>query len=233
MRRAGGRRRPAGLAAALAAGRSGARVVLADEQARFGGSLLADTSTIGGQPAADWVDAATAELAALPEVRLLPRSTVFGYYDHNYLAIVERVANHLPEPPPHTPRERFWSVRARQVVLATGSHERPLVFAGNDRPGVMLAGAARSYLNRYGVRVGDRVALFTNNDSAYRLAVELVAAGCEVPVIADLRTEPSRHPYAGESRWSGHPGIAGSRGGQHGRPPSHRVAQGDADDRGG
>ncbi|MDH3700481.1 MAG: sarcosine oxidase subunit alpha family protein [Alphaproteobacteria bacterium] len=200
---------PAGLAAALAAGRSGARVVLADEQARFGGSLLADTAAIGGQSAADWVDAATAELAALPEVRLLPRTTVFGYYDHNYLAIVERVANHLPEPPPHTPRERFWSVRARQVVLATGSHERPLVFAGNDRPGVMLAGAARSYLNRYGVRVGDRVALFTNNDSAYRLAVELVAAGCEVPVIADLRTEPSRHPYAGKADGLGIPVLRG------------------------
>ena len=200
---------PAGLAAALAAGRSGARVVLADEQAGFGGSLLGDTATIGGQAAAAWADQAAAELAALPEVRLLPRATVFGYYDHNYLAIAERVANHLPEPAPHSPRERLWTVRARQVVLTTGCHERPLVFADNDRPGIMLAGAARNYLNRYGVRVGDRVALFTNNDSAYRLAVELVAGGCEVPVIADLRTEPSRHPYAEKADVLGIPVLRG------------------------
>jgi sarcosine oxidase subunit alpha len=200
---------PAGLAAALAAGRSGARVVLADEQSRFGGTLLGDAATIGGQTAADWADQAAAELAAMPEVRLLPRSTVFGYYDHNYLAIAERVANHVPEPAAHTPRERLWTVRARQVILATGSHERPLVFAGNDRPGIMLAGAARTYLNRYGVRVGDRIALFTSNDSAYRLAVELVAAGCEIPVIADLRTEPSRHPYAEKADGLGIPILRG------------------------
>jgi sarcosine oxidase subunit alpha len=210
---------PAGLAAALAAGRSGARVILADEQDEFGGGLLNAPATIDGGPASDWADAAIRELAAMDEVRLLPRATVFGYYDHNYLGIVERVADHLSPPPPDTPRQRLWTVRAQQVVLATGAHERPLVFADNDRPGIMLAGAMRGYLHRYGVRAGDRVLLFTNNDSAYPLAVELIAAGSDVAAIVDLRAEPSRHPAAerlGELRVTmlrGH-AVIGTGGGQ-------------------
>lgn len=187
---------PAGLSAALAAGQTGARVILADEQSEFGGTLLGETGKLGGASAADWAADAVAELSAMPEVRLLPRATVFGYYDHNYLGIAERVADHLPEPPAGTPRQRLWKVRAKQVVLAAGSHERPLVFADNDRPGIMLAGAARSYLNRYGVRAGSRVLIFTNNDSAYPLAVDLAAAGGDVAAVVDLRPAASQHPAA-------------------------------------
>ena len=133
---------PAGLAAALAAGRSGARVILAEEQPCLGGALLAEPED---HPGAAWLEHARAELAALPEVRVLTRTTAFGYYDHNYLGLLERVGDHLGAAAPHdVPRQRLWKVRARQVVLATGAIERPLVFAENDRPGIMLAGAVRS-----------------------------------------------------------------------------------------
>ncbi len=185
---------PAGLMAALAAGRAGARVVLADEQAEMGGQLLsepADGATVGDAQAAAWVEAAVAELTAMPEVRLLPRTTVFGYYDHNYLGLLERVTDHLgAAAPSHLPRERLWKVRAKQVVLATGAIERPLVFDGNDRPGIMLAGAARTYLNRYAVRPGTRAVVFTNNDSAYAAAIDLQAAGIAIAGIVDLRSTP-------------------------------------------
>ena len=187
---------PAGIAAALAAGRTGARVVLADEQNEFGGALLGGTETLDDAPAMDWVRQAVAELETLPETGLLTHSTAFGLYDHGFAAIVERVSDHLPEPAAHTPRQRLWKIRAKQIVLATGAHERPLVFADNDRPGIMLAGAARAYLNRYGVLVGKRVLLFTNNDSAYDYALDLVAAGGDIAAVVDLRPEPSAHPSA-------------------------------------
>ncbi len=180
---------PAGLAAALAAARAGARVILADEQAEFGGGLLAGGPEIDGRPALDWVAAVTSELASLPEVRLLPRATVFGYYDHNYLGVVERVADHLPDAR-DAPRQRVWKVRARRVVLAAGAIERPLVFDGNDRPGVMLASAARAYANRWAARVGDRAVVVTNNDGAYRAALDLSEAGVSVALLADLRASP-------------------------------------------
>ena len=125
---------PAGLSAALAAGQTGARVILADEQSEFGGTLLSETGRLGGASAADWAADAVAELSAMPEVRLLPRATVFGYYDHNYLGIVERTADHLPAPPAGSPRQRLWKVRAKQVVLAAGSHERPARSSPSGRP---------------------------------------------------------------------------------------------------
>jgi sarcosine oxidase subunit alpha len=123
----------------------------------------------------------------LPEVTLLTRACVFGYYDHNLLAIAERAADHLREPAPFRPRQRLWQVRARQVVLATGALERSLVFADNDRPGVMLAAAARSYVNRFAVRPGRRAVVFTNNDSAYAAAADLAAGGLELAAVVDLR----------------------------------------------
>ena len=183
---------PAGLTAALAAGRTGARVLIADEQNEFGGSLLGTREEIDGKPALEWVAAAIAELEGLEEVRLLDRATVFGYYDHNFLAIAQRVTDHLGAhaAPERAPRHRMWRVRAKEVVLATGAHERPLVFAGNDRPGVMLAGAARAYLHRYGVRVGRRAVVVTNNDGAYAAAMDLQAGGVEVVAVVDLRAEP-------------------------------------------
>ncbi len=183
---------PAGLMAAAAAAASGARVILADDQPEPGGALLADAgSRIDGLPALRWAGRAADELAAMPDVTILSRASVFAHYDHNYLGILERLADHLPATPARRPRQRLWRVRARQVVLATGAIERPLVFADNDRPGIMLAGAARTYLNRWAVRVGDRVVLFTNNDAAYAAALDLAAAGARIEAIVDCRSEPS------------------------------------------
>ncbi|MCP5151958.1 MAG: sarcosine oxidase subunit alpha family protein [Chromatiales bacterium] len=180
---------PAGLAAALAAGASGARVILADEQSEPGGSLLATRETLDGEPAARWVERALADLGAMDEVRVLPRTTVFGYHDHNYLTLAERVTDHLPPgSAPDRPRQRLWKVRAREVVLATGAHERPMVFAQNDRPGIMLAGAARTYVNRYGVRPADRALVVAADDGAYAAAVDLADVGVEVTVV-DVRAQ--------------------------------------------
>ncbi len=174
---------PAGLAAALAAARNGARVIIADESSEFGGSLLAERADIDGEPALNWVRRTLAELRALPDVTLLVRSTVFGYFDHNALAINE----HAPQAGPHAPAQRLWKVRAKQVVLATGALERPLVFANNDLPGVMLASAARTYANRYGVKPGTRAVIFTNNDTAYTAALDMKASGIHIAAIIDAR----------------------------------------------
>jgi len=184
---------PAGIAAALVAAEAGARVFLVDEQSEFGGSLLAeDAATIEGKPARDWLADSLATLAANPRVTLLPRATAFGYFAHNMIGVSERVTDHLADPPPHLPRERLWQVRARRVVLATGALERPLVFPNNDRPGIMLADAARIYLSRYGVVPGKRIVVATACDSAYRAALDLRAAGVTIAAIADLRESPDR-----------------------------------------
>ena len=179
----------AGLMAALQAARSGARVILADEQNEFGGWLLgeADVTINGGAPAS-WIAGVIAELGAMEDVTLLPRTTVFGYMDHNFLTLTESVTDHMANPPAHLPRQRLWKVRAGQTVLAQGAHERPLVFAGNDLPGVMLSGAVRTYVTRYGVVPGNRTVVFTNNDDAYRTALALHYAGAHVLVV-DLRRD--------------------------------------------
>ena len=177
---------PAGLGAALAAGRAGKRVILADDGTEAGGALLGARHEIAGAPALEWVAATVAELAAMADVILLPRTTVFGYYAHNYLAALEQVTGQGA----YTPRQRLWQIRAANVVLATGAQERPLVFDGNDRPGVMLAGAAQTYVNRYGVRPGNRAVVFTNNDSAYGAALDLADGGVEIAAIVDVRPEP-------------------------------------------
>lgn len=183
---------PAGLSAALAASESGADVILCDEQAELGGSLLADTrSRINGQTAAEWLAQTLATLSSRPNVRLLPRTQAFGYYADNFVALQERVTDHLSNPSPNLPRERLWQVRAREVVIATGAIERPSVFPENDRPGIMLADAARTYVNRYGVRPGNQAVAFTACDTAYEAALALHEAGVEVRLIADLRPNPS------------------------------------------
>ena len=165
---------PAGLAAALDAARTGKRVVLVDEQVEAGGSALGT-----GEPL-DGVAAAVAELAAFSEVRHLQRTTAFGHYDDGFvLALENRVTGRA--------RQRVWRIRAKHVVLATGAHERPVVFCDNDRPGIMLAGAARTFLHRYGVLAGQDVVVFTTNDSAYAAALDLAGAGARVAAVVDAR----------------------------------------------
>ncbi|MBG0828878.1 (2Fe-2S)-binding protein [Planomonospora sp. ID67723] len=177
---------PAGLAAALAAGEAGARVVLLDDQPEPGGDLLGGRLLLDGAPAPEWVSSVAVRLAALPEVRVLPRTTAVGYHDHNYVvAVEERDANRGRE----SGGRRLWHLRARRVVLATGAHERPVAFPGNDRPGVMLASAARTYANRYGVLPGRRAVVFTCTDSGHEAARDLAAAGVEIVEIVDPRRD--------------------------------------------
>ncbi len=187
---------PAGLSAAAAAAAAGARVILCDEQNELGGSLLSDgprtAPNIDGQAAALWLNETLAGLAAR-QVTLLPRTTAFGYFPHNLVALNERLTDHLAAPVAMAPRERQWQVRAREVVLATGAIERPLVFPGNDRPGIMLAGAARSWLNRYGVLPGTRAVVVTASDEAYGTTLELHQAGVGVAVIAEVRAAAPAH----------------------------------------
>lgn len=180
---------PAGLSAALTAGRSGARVILCDEDFRLGGRLLAERRKIDGHPAADWLSATLDELAALSEVRIMPRTSVFGLYDDGVFGAVERANDHVCVPPAHQPRQRGWRIYAKRAILASGALERPIVFPGNDRPGVMLAGAVRAYVNRFGVLPGDEVVVFTSGDSGWASAHDLVAAGARLSAIVDTRSE--------------------------------------------
>ncbi len=182
---------PTGLMAALAAARAGARVILADEDARLGGRLLAERYEVDARPGAEWVAAIEAELAALPEVRIMRRTTVTGVFDHGQYGAVERVSDHFAVPPPHLPRQRAWKIVAKRAVLAAGALERMIAFGNNDRPGVMLAGATRSYINRYAAAPGRRLAVFTNNDDGWRTAADARAAGLEIAAVIDARREPT------------------------------------------
>ncbi|MBN9508812.1 MAG: sarcosine oxidase subunit alpha family protein [Alphaproteobacteria bacterium] len=180
---------PAGLAAALAAGRSGARVVLCEADARLGGRLLAETCEIDGQPGAAWATSTEATLRAFPELRVLTRTTVFGAYDHGTYAAVERLADHQPFPDAHQPRERVWRIVAKRTVLAAGAVERLVAFPGNDRPGVMLAGAVRCYLNRYAVAPGQTAVVATGGAEGWRTVEALAARGIRVAAVVDRRAE--------------------------------------------
>jgi sarcosine oxidase subunit alpha len=180
---------PAGLAAARAAASDGSRVILAEQDHVLGGRLRWEGGEVDGVAATDWADTVIRELRAMPNVRLLADTAVTGYFDHNALAMIEAVTGDDPAAPAHLPRYRQWQVRAGRVILATGEIERPLVFPGNDRPGVMLASAVRHYLARYGVRAGERTIVFTNNDEAYRTATAFHAAGGNVAAVVDTRLQ--------------------------------------------
>lgn len=182
---------PSGLCAALAAARAGARVVVCEQDFDLGGRLLSERVRIDGKWSSAWADEATAELASLPDVTILRRTTVVGVYDHGTYAAVERVADHLPQPPPFVPRQRLWRIVARSSVLAAGAIERPLVFGDNDRPGTMLAGAVRTYLNRFGVRPGDVATVFATGDEGIRTIRDLKDAGVALAAIVDPRAEAS------------------------------------------
>ena len=177
----------AGLQAALEAGKSGARVMVMEQTAEWGGRAVVDGVEIAGRPAAEWVTAAVQTLEKMENVTLRTRCMGAGVYDHGYILGYERLTDHEPEL--KGPRHRLWRIRAKQTITATGAIERPLSFAGNDLPGVLLAGAVRDYLVNWGVSVGDRTVVVTNNDDAYRTAIALVNAGLSVPAIIDARPE--------------------------------------------
>ncbi|MEZ5796386.1 MAG: sarcosine oxidase subunit alpha family protein [Paracoccaceae bacterium] len=181
---------PAGLMTALVAARSGADVILAEEQPLLGGRLVSDGGVIGGEPAAIWAAGVEAELRSLPNVRIMTRTTVTGAYDHGTYGALERVGLHKAARP-NLPRECFWRIVAGRAILAAGALERPIAFPMNDRPGIMMAGAVRTYLNRFGVAAGRRVTLFANTDAARATARELMAAGVEVAAIIDPRPDAS------------------------------------------
>ncbi|KNG95354.1 sarcosine oxidase subunit alpha family protein [Pseudaestuariivita atlantica] len=177
----------AGLQEARAAGEAGKEVLLIEQTAHWGGRAPVDGGSVGGGPVDKWVDETVAALAEMPNVRMRLRMMGAGVYDHSYALGYERVSDH--QPGNDAPRHRLWRIRATEIVTATGAIERPLSFAGNDIPGVMLASAVRDYVVNYGVTPGRRVAIATNNDDAYRTALALADAGVGVPVIVDARSE--------------------------------------------
>ncbi|MBY0562063.1 sarcosine oxidase subunit alpha family protein [Hyphomicrobium sp.] len=179
---------PSGLMAALSAARAGARVILADESFAFGGRLLSDARTVDGKSGADWVASVIAELKSFPGVKLMSRTTVFGAYDTGTFGAVERVADHVAIPAAGVPRQRLWRIVAKHSVIAQGAGERPIVFGNNDRPGVMLASAVRTYINRFGVAPGGTAVVFSNNDEAASTIQDLVSAGVTVAGLVDTRT---------------------------------------------
>lgn len=178
---------PAGLAAALAAGRSGARVILCEQDALPGGRLRDESATLDGKAGWQWAEQVRQELAGMPEVRVMTRACVFGAYDGGTYGALERVADHVTIPKDGQPRQRLWRIIARECVMATGAIERPVVFPNNDRPGVMLAGAVRTYLNRFGVSPGRKAVLYTCNDDGLRTALDLRRAGVAIAAIVDSR----------------------------------------------
>ena len=198
---------PAGLMAAVTAARAGARVILAEQDFGFGGRLLSEQQEIDDAPARDWVAAVVAELKSLDTVRLMPRTTVFGVYDQDTYGAIERVNDHVALAPAHQPRHRGWRIMAQHAVLAAGAMERGVAFGDNDRPGVMLASAVRSYVNRFGVAPGKRAVVFTTGEDGWRAVEDLAAAGVDIAAVVDAR---DRAPTRDEARpWPILPGGGG------------------------
>ncbi len=181
---------PSGLASAYAAAKNGAKVILAEDKPRFGGTLLTDDVSIDNLSGKDWAEKIISELKSMPNVTVKNRSQVFGYYDHNMLVMFERVSDHLEKKSKFTPRQRLWYIRAKETILSTGSIERPIVFGNNDTPGIFLSAAAKEYMKVYGVLIGKKPLIFTNNDSAYETALEFKKNNVE-PIILDTREEHS------------------------------------------
>ena len=177
---------PAGLAAALTAGRSGAQVILADEDFRAGGRLNAETYEIDGISGSDWAAQTLSELSAMDNVRVMTRTTVYGAYDHGVFGALERCTDHLANSG-GKPRQILWRIYSKHSLLTAGATERPIAFGNNDRPGIMMSGAVRTYVNRYGVAPGKQVAIFTNNDDGWRTATDLAAKGIDISAVIDAR----------------------------------------------
>ncbi len=172
----------------LEAGRTGARVILADEDLSMGGRLNAETYEVNDMASADWAAQTIAELNAMSNVRLMSRTTVYGAYDHGIYGALERVGDHKPSQT-GKPRQILWRIYSKRAILCAGSTERPIAFGNNDRPGIMLAGAVRTYANRWGVTPGKQVTVFTNNDDGWRSANDLAAKGVAVTAVIDSRDQ--------------------------------------------
>ncbi|WP_075996508.1 sarcosine oxidase subunit alpha family protein [Salaquimonas pukyongi] len=177
---------PAGLSAALQAARSGARVILADEDFLPGGRLNGETHEVAGKPGHHWAAQTAAELASMENVRLMTRTTVYGAYDHGTYGALEKKTDHLATSS-GKPRQVLWRLYTKRTILAAGSTERPIAFANNDRPGIMLAGAVRTYANRFAALCGKHITIFTNNDDGWRTATDLAQAGVQIAAIVDSR----------------------------------------------
>ena len=177
---------PTGLAAALAAGRAKVRVILADEDFRLGGRLNAETMSVENSAGSHWAGEALAELASMENVHLMPRTTVYGAYDHGTYGALEQVEQHLGTAL-SKPRQILWRINSKRTLLCAGATERPIAFGNNDRPGIMLAGAVRAYANRWGVATGKAISIFTNNDDGWRTANDLAAQKIHIKTIIDSR----------------------------------------------
>ncbi len=204
---------PAGLAAALTAARSGAQVILADEDHRAGGRLNAETYDIDGISGSQWAAQTLAELSAMDNVRVMVRTTVYGAYDHGVYGALERCTDHLASSD-GKPRQVLWRIFSKRALLTAGATERPIAFGNNDRPGIMLAGAVRTYVNRYGVTPGKQVAIFTNNDDGWRTATDLAAKGVDISAVIDARDIEPPASVAGAAVYMGSSVVdtAGRRG---------------------
>ncbi|MGE0801066.1 MAG: sarcosine oxidase subunit alpha family protein [Lautropia sp.] len=198
----------AGLAAALTAARAGARVILADEDSRLGGRLLAERDLLDDAPASEWIAGIEAEFASLPNLRVMRRTTVFGAFDHGIYGAVERVSDHLADPGAKV-RQTLWRITAKRTVLATGAIERHIPFRDNDRPGIMLSGAMRAYANRWAVSPAEDVAIFTNGDDGHRTARDLLAKRVRIAAVVDSRTDARA---SGEYRLIAGAAVSGSKG---------------------
>lgn len=183
---------PSGLSAALTAGRSGAQVILADEDFRMGRRLNSETLTIGDEAGADWTAGAVAELTSIPDLRVMPRITVIGAFDHGIYGAVERLGDHTHTPETDKPRQVLWRIYTKGTILAAGATERPIAIENNDRPGIMLGSAIRSYANRFAVAADKCVAIFTNNDNGHRTAADLHARGIKIAAVVDVRADVPR-----------------------------------------
>ena len=184
---------PTGISAAVTAGRAGARVILVDNHPKLGGQLNGERYFLDKKPAHHWVEQCVEELDGLENVTIATRTSAFGYYDSDVVNAIESVSDHLPEPLDYQCRQRLWQIRAKKVILATGATERPIVFSNNDRPGIMLASAARRYVNQYAVRPGKKALIFTNNDDGYKTAFDLARSGVEVVAVVDSRKNIPEH----------------------------------------
>ncbi len=189
---------PAGLTAALSAGKSGAEVIFADEDALMGGRLNAETFEVGGQSGSDWAAAAVAELSSMDNVRVMNRTTVYGCYDHGIYGALERKTDHQISSG-GKPRQVAWKIYSKRAILCAGATERSIAFGNNDRPGVMLAGSVRAYANRWAVSPGRNIAVLTNNDDGWRTAADLHSKGINLAAVIDTRDTTPLGSFAGAS----------------------------------